>query len=161
MSERRKGPLADLKVLDLTHVMAGPTCTLLLADLGADIIKVERPPAGDDSRHMAPPYLGDQSAAYLMMNRNKRGIVLDLKTDGGRAALKRLADRADILVENFRQGALDKLGLGFETVRADNPGLIWCAISGYGRSGPYAGRGGFDLMAQAMSGIMSFTGEGP
>ncbi|MEM8551805.1 MAG: CaiB/BaiF CoA-transferase family protein [Pseudomonadota bacterium] len=159
MSSQKTGPIAGLKVLDLTHVMAGPTCTLLLADLGADVVKVERPPLGDDSRHMAPPYVGDQSAAYLMMNRNKRGIVLDLKTDGGREALRRLAATSDVVVENFRAGALDKLGLGYDALSAENPGLIWCAISGYGRSGPYAARGGFDLMAQAMSGIMSFTGE--
>jgi crotonobetainyl-CoA:carnitine CoA-transferase CaiB-like acyl-CoA transferase len=153
-------PLSGLRVVDLTHVMAGPVCTLLLADLGADVIKVERPPNGDDSRHMAPPHIGDESAAYLMVNRHKRGVVLNLKQEAGREALVKLLASADILVENFRAGALERLGLGFETLSAQFPRLIWCSISGYGRSGPYAGRPGFDLMAQAMSGIMSFTGEG-
>jgi crotonobetainyl-CoA:carnitine CoA-transferase CaiB-like acyl-CoA transferase len=155
------GPLAGFKVIDLTHVMAGPVCTLLLADLGADVIKVERPPEGDDSRHMAPPYIGDESAAYLIVNRHKRGIVLNLKHESGREALLRLLETADILVENYRGGTLEKLGLGYEQLRARFPSLIWCSISGYGRTGPYADRPGFDLMAQAMSGIMSFTGEGP
>ncbi|MEM1344026.1 MAG: CoA transferase [Pseudomonadota bacterium] len=156
-----QGPLAGLKVVDLTHVMAGPTCTLLLADLGAEVIKIERPPAGDDTRRMVPPWQGDQSAAYLIVNRHKRGIVVDLKTEAGREVVRRLVRSADVLVENYRLGALDKLGLGYEALAADNPGLIWCSISGYGRTGPYAAKGGFDLMAQAMSGLMSFTGEGP
>jgi crotonobetainyl-CoA:carnitine CoA-transferase CaiB-like acyl-CoA transferase len=153
-------PLSGLRVVDLTHVMAGPVCTLLLADLGADVIKVERPPNGDDSRHMAPPHIGDESAAYLIVNRHKRGVVLDLKQRAGREALLKLLASADILVENFRAGALERLGLGYETLSAQFPRLICCSISGYGRSGPYADRPGFDLMAQAMSGIMSFTGEG-
>ena len=161
MAQNHIGPLAGLKVIDLTHVMAGPVCTLLLADLGAEVIKVERPPEGDDSRHMAPPYVGDESAAYLIVNRHKRGIVLNLKHESGRKALLRLLDNADVLVENYRGGTLEKLGLGYEQLCERFPSLIWCSISGYGRTGPYAGRPGFDLMAQAMSGIMSFTGEGP
>jgi crotonobetainyl-CoA:carnitine CoA-transferase CaiB-like acyl-CoA transferase len=155
------GPLAGLKVIDLTHVMAGPVCTLLLADLGAEVIKVERPPEGDDSRHMAPPHIGDESAAYLIVNRHKRGIILNLKHESGREALLRLLENADVLVENYRGGTLEKLGLGYEQLSERFPSLIWCSISGYGRTGPYADRPGFDLMAQAMSGIMSFTGEGP
>jgi crotonobetainyl-CoA:carnitine CoA-transferase CaiB-like acyl-CoA transferase len=161
MARNHVGPLAGLKVIDLTHVMAGPVCTLLLADLGAEVIKIERPPEGDDSRHMAPPYIGAESAAYLIVNRHKRGIVLNLKHQGGREALLRLLEDADVLVENFRGGTLEKLGLGYEQLSKRFPSLLWCSISGYGRTGPYADRPGFDLMAQAISGIMSFTGEGP
>jgi len=153
------GPLAGLKVLDLTHVMAGPTCTLMLADMGADVIKVEKTPAGDDTRHTVPPRVGDQAASFLMMNRNKRGIVVNLKTSGGVKLLRRLAERVDVLVENFAPGVAERFGLGYEDLRAANPGLIYCSISGFGRTGPYKERRGFDLVAQAMSGIMSFTGN--
>jgi crotonobetainyl-CoA:carnitine CoA-transferase CaiB-like acyl-CoA transferase len=153
------GPLTGLKVLDLTHVMAGPTCTLMLADMGADVIKVEKKPDGDDTRRMVPPGVGDEAASFLMMNRNKRGLALDLKTEGGIAVLRRLAIETDVLVENFGPGVLDRLGFGYEELRAGNPGLIYCSLSGFGRTGPYAHRRGFDLVAQAMSGIMSFTGE--
>ena len=153
------GPLAGLKVLELAQIMAGPTCGSLLADLGADVIKVERIPDGDDTRRYAEPQVNGESAAFMMMNRNKRGIAVDLKTEGGRRVLKRLAERADALVENYRKGALDRLGIGYETLRAINPALIYCAISGYGRSGPAADKGGFDLIAQGASGLMSFNGE--
>ena len=152
------GPLAGLKVLDLTHVMAGPTCTLMLADMGADVIKVEKTPAGDDTRHSVPPKVGDEAASFLMMNRNKRGIVVNLKTAGGVKLLRRLAEKVDVLVENFAPGVAERFGLGYENLRAANPGLIYCSISGFGRTGPYKERRGFDLVAQAMSGIMSFTG---
>lgn len=155
------GPLTGLKVLDLTHVMAGPTCTLMLADMGADVLKVEKSPNGDDTRRMVPPLVGDEAASFLMMNRNKRGIALDLKTPGGAAILRRLARSADVLIENFGPGVLDRLGFGYEELKADNPGLIYCSISGFGRTGPYKDRRGFDLVAQAMSGVMSFTGAGP
>lgn len=155
------GPLAGMRVLDLTHVMAGPVCTLFLADLGADVIKVERAPDGDDSRRMAPPFIGSEAAGYLMLNRHKRGIALDLKKPGGKDVLQRLVARADVLVENYRKGTMEKLGFGFEQLRARHPAIITCSISGFGRTGPYADRGGYDLMAQAMSGIMSFTGERP
>ncbi len=154
------GPLAGLKVLDLTHVMAGPTCTLMLADMGADVIKVEKKPAGDDTRHMVPPRIGDEAASFLMMNRNKRGIVVDVKTAGGARVLRKLAETADVLVENFAPGVAERLGLGYAELRQVNPGLIYCSISGFGRTGPYKNRRGFDLVAQAMSGIMSFTGNG-
>lgn len=153
------GPLAGLKVIDLTHVMAGPTCTLMLADMGANVIKVESP-AGDDTRR-ALPMIGDQAAAFMMMNRNKRGMVLNLKTAGGRGVLARLLEDADVIVENYRPGSMARLGFDYEALRRDNPGLIYCALSGFGRTGPYGHRGGFDLVAQAMSGIMSITGEGP
>ncbi len=155
------GPLSGLKVIDLTHVMAGPTCTLMLADMGADVIKIEKSPHGDDSRYMIPPKLADEPAAFLMMNRNKRGMVIDLKKPGGTMVLRRLLKTADVLVENFAPGVMERLGLGYEDLRKENPALIYCSLSGFGRTGPYKHRRGLDLIAQAMSGIMSFTGEGP
>jgi crotonobetainyl-CoA:carnitine CoA-transferase CaiB-like acyl-CoA transferase len=155
------GPLAGLKVIELCHVMAGPTCGVMLADMGADVIKVERIPGGDDTRRSVPPKVGDQAASFLMMNRNKRGIALDLKTDDGKRVLHRLLADADVVTENYRKGAMERMGFGYEALRAKNPRLIYCSISGFGRSGPYADRGGFDLIAQGMSGLMSVTGEGP
>jgi crotonobetainyl-CoA:carnitine CoA-transferase CaiB-like acyl-CoA transferase len=134
---------------------------MLLADMGADVIKVERMPDGDDSRRMVPPAIADQSAAFLIMNRNKRGIALDLRTEGGRNVLSRLLKNADVLIENFRRGTMERMGLGYDALHALNPKLIYCSISGFGRTGPYADRGGFDLVAQGMSGLMSITGEGP
>jgi len=161
-SERRpQGPLAGLKVVDLTHVMAGPTCTLMLADMGAEVIKIEKTPKGDDTRYSVPPKIGDEAASFLMMNRNKRGVVIDLKTKGGAAILRRLIAKADVLVENFAPGVLERLGFGYEAMHKEFPGLIYCSLSGFGRTGPYKERRGFDLVAQAMSGIMSFTGERP
>ncbi len=138
--------------------MSGPVCGLMLADMGADVIKVEKP-AGDDTRRMLPPDIHGESAAYMMMNRNKRGIVLNLRDEDGRAALRRLVDGADVLIENYRLGTMEKMGLGYDTLRESNPGLIYAEISGFGRSGPYAQRAGFDLIAQGMSGLMSITGE--
>jgi crotonobetainyl-CoA:carnitine CoA-transferase CaiB-like acyl-CoA transferase len=155
------GPLAGLKVVDLSHIMAGPACSMLLADMGADVIKVERIPDGDDSRRMVPPTIADQSAAFLIMNRNKRGIALDLRSEAGRSVLSRLLKTADVLIENFRRGAMDQMGFGYAAVHAMNPRLVYCSISGFGRTGPYADRGGFDLVTQGMSGLMSITGEGP
>ncbi|MDW8124445.1 MAG: CoA transferase [Geminicoccaceae bacterium] len=156
--------LAGIRVVDLTHVMAGPTCTQLLGDLGAEVIKVERIPDGDDTRRSVPPSLrapdgSEESAAFLMMNRGKRGIALDLKKPGGKRVLERLLDRADVLVENYRKETLEKLGFGWEAVHARWPRLVYASISGFGRTGPYAEKGGFDLVAQAMSGIMSITGR--
>lgn len=155
------GPLDGLKVLDLSHVMAGPTCALMLADMGADVIKVEKLPGGDDVRRSVPPKLGDEAASFLMMNRNKRGIALDLKKPGGKLVLQRLVPKVDVLIENFSPGTLEKLGFGYARLKTINPALIYCTLTGFGRTGPYAQRRGFDLVAQAMSGIMSFTGEGP
>jgi crotonobetainyl-CoA:carnitine CoA-transferase CaiB-like acyl-CoA transferase len=155
------GPLSGLKVIDLSHVMAGPTCAMLLADMGADVIKVEKIPGGDDARRMVPPSIAGESAAFLVMNRNKRGIALDLKTEAGSRALSRLLEGADVLIENYRRGTMERMGFGYEALRALNPRLIYCSISGFGRTGPYADRGGFDLVAQGMSGLMSITGEGP
>ncbi|RVT50375.1 CaiB/BaiF CoA transferase family protein [Rubrivivax albus] len=153
------GPLDGVVVLELAQIMAGPTCGSLLADLGADVVKVEKMPGGDDTRRYAEPSVNGESAAFMMMNRNKRGIALDLKTEGGRMVLKRLVQRADVLTENYRRGALDRLGLGVADLRALNPALIYCSISGYGRTGPSADKGGFDLIAQGVSGLMSITGE--
>jgi len=153
------GPLAGLVVLELAQIMAGPSCGALLADLGAEVIKVERMPGGDDTRRYAEPSVNGESAAFMMMNRNKRAIAVDLKTEGGRGVLKRLSGRADVLLENFRRGALDRMGLGYEALHAINPALIYCSITGYGRSGPAADKGGFDLIAQGVSGLMSITGE--
>ena len=155
------GPLSGIRVIELAHIMAGPCCGLMLADMGADVIKLEKAPVGDDSRRFLPPDIGGESAAFLMMNRNKRGIVVDLKTAGGKQVARRLFAEADVVIENYRKGTMELLGLGYETLRQDNPGLIYCEISGFGRTGPYAERGGFDLIAQGMSGLMSITGEAP
>jgi crotonobetainyl-CoA:carnitine CoA-transferase CaiB-like acyl-CoA transferase len=150
-----------MRVLDLSHVMAGPTAGRMLADMGADVIKIEKADGGDDTRRMLPPDIKGVPAAFMMMNRNKRGIVLDLKTPKAQEVLKRLAANADVLIENYRHDTLDKLGLGYEVLKAINPGLIYCAISGFGRSGPLATQGGFDLIAQGLSGLMAITGERP
>jgi crotonobetainyl-CoA:carnitine CoA-transferase CaiB-like acyl-CoA transferase len=153
------GPLEGVKVLELAQIMAGPTCGMMLADLGADVIKVERVPGGDDTRAMNRPSVQGESAAFMAMNRNKRGIALNLKLPAAQGALKRMAVRADVLTENYRKGTIEKLGVGYETLKALNPRLIYCSISGFGRSGPYADKGGFDLIAQGMSGLMAITGE--
>ncbi len=153
------GPLAGLRVLELTQIMSGPTCGLLLADMGADVVKIEKLPGGDDARGYRDPQVNGVSAPFMMMNRNKRGLALNLKSEQGRALLLRLVRNADVLVENFRGGTLDKLGLGYDVLARENPGLIYCAISGYGRTGPYADKGGFDLIAQGFAGLMSITGE--
>ncbi len=153
------GPLAGMKVIELAHIMSGPVCGMMLADMGAEVIKVEKMPGGDDCRRFAPILASGESASFMMVNRGKRGIALNLKTEGGRAVLRRLLADADVVTENYRRGTMEKLGMGYDTLKADNPGLIYCAISGYGRSGPYADKGGFDLIAQGMSGLMSMTGE--
>ena len=161
MTAKPYGPLAGMRVLDLSHVMAGPVCALMLADMGAEVIKIERIPIGDDSRQMLTPSIKGESAAFMMMNRNKRGLALDLKKPKGQDVLKRLVKDADVLIENYRKGTMEKFGLGFDVLSAINPGLIYCEISGFGRTGPMAGQGGFDLVTQGMSGLMSITGEGP
>ena len=155
------GPLAGVKVIELAHVMAGPTCGLMLADMGADVIKVEKLPDGDDTRRSIPPTIDGESAAYLMMNRNKRGIAVDFKQPRGQEIGRKLLATADVVIENFRKGTMERLGLGYAALREINPALIYCEVSGFGRTGPYAERGGFDLIAQGMSGLMSITGEGP
>lgn len=150
-------PLEGMIVLDATQVMAGPFCTLLLADMGAEVIKVEKPD-GDDSRRIGPPFIRGESAAYLGINRNKQSIVLDLRTDAGKDAFRRLASQVDVVAENYRPGTIARLGLGSDDLRKDHPELIYVSISGFGQTGPYAQRPGYDLVAQGMSGIMSVTG---
>ncbi len=151
--------LEGIRVLELTQIMAGPFCSMLLADLGAEVIKIENPRGGDDSRRMAPPYYNGESAAFVAVNRNKYGIALDIRTPQGSDLLWRLIETADVLVENFRPGTMTRLGFGYEQVHAQQPRLIYCSISGFGHTGPYADRGGFDLVAQAMSGVLSVTGH--
>lgn len=154
------GPLKGMRVIELAHIMAGPVCGLMLADMGAEVIKVEKP-TGDDSRRFVPPEIKGEAAAYMMMNRNKRGIALNLKDPDAVDILRNLLADADVVIENYRKGTMEKLGLSYEDLAALNPRLIYCEISGFGRTGPYADRGGFDLIAQGMSGLMSITGEGP
>jgi crotonobetainyl-CoA:carnitine CoA-transferase CaiB-like acyl-CoA transferase len=155
------GPLRGLKVFDLTRVLAGPTCVQMLADLGADVIKIEKPGSGDDTRGFAPPYMpGTQESAYFVgVNRNKRSVTLDIARPAGQAIARKLIAQCDILVENFKVGALAKFGLGYEQLHADYPRLIYCTITGFGQTGPYAPRPGYDSLIQAMGGVMSLTGE--
>lgn len=151
--------LEGVKVLDLTQIMAGPYCTMMLADMGADVVKVEKPNGGDDTRRMGPPFIEGESAAFLGINRNKRSIVVDLRSDEGREIVLDMARQYDVLVQNFRPGSLERMGLGYEQVRELNPAMVYCTISGFGVTGPYATRGGFDLVTQGMSGLMSVTGH--
>jgi formyl-CoA transferase len=151
-------PLQNIRVLDLSHVLAGPYCTMVLGDLGAEVIKVE-PPEGDETRGWGPPFAGGESAYYLCVNRNKRGMVVNLKTEEGKNILRELAMQSDVLVENFRPGTLKKFGLDFETLHELNPRLVYCSISGFGQTGPLKDMPGYDFMIQAMGGIMSVTGE--
>ena len=158
--------LAHLKVLDLSRVLAGPWCTQMLADLGADVVKVERPGAGDDTRHWGPPFVKDadgndtdQATYFTACNRNKRAITLDMAKPEGQALIRQMAAQSDILVENFKVGGLKAYGLDYESLKAINPRLIYCSVTGFGQDGPYAERAGYDLMIQAMSGMMSITGQ--
>ena len=151
--------LEGIRVLDLTQIMAGPFCTMLLADLGAEVIKIENPRGGDDSRRMAPPYYNGEPASFMAMNRNKYGMAVDIRTPAGKQVLWQLIETADVLVENFRPGTMTRLGFGFEEVHTRYPKLVYCSISGFGQTGPYRERGGFDLVAQAMSGVLSVTGS--
>jgi crotonobetainyl-CoA:carnitine CoA-transferase CaiB-like acyl-CoA transferase len=155
------GPLAGLKLFDLTRVLAGPTCVQMLADMGADVIKIEKPGSGDDTRGFAPPVMpGTSESAYFAgVNRNKRSVTLDIATKQGQEIARRLIAQCDILVENFKVGTLAKYGLGYEQLHAAQPGLIYCSITGFGQTGPYASRPGYDGLIQAMGGIMSLTGE--
>ncbi|GAA4613534.1 CaiB/BaiF CoA-transferase family protein [Actinoallomurus liliacearum] len=157
------GALAGVRVLELSRILSGPFAGMILADLGAEVIKVEDTRKGDDTRQWGPPFQGDDATYFLSINRNKRSISVDLKTDKGREAVQRLADRADVVLENFRPGTAARLGFGYEELSARNPGLVYASISGFGQTGPYAERAGYDLIAQAMSGIMSVTGaaDGP
>ena len=152
-------PLAGIRVVDLTRVMTGPYCTMMLGDLGADVIKLEHPGKGDDTRHWGPPFINGEAAYFLTINRNKRSIAIDLKSEGGQAVLWKLIAGADVLVENFSPGTIDRLGFSYEAVHARNPSLIYASISGFGQSGPSYARTAYDLIVQGMSGMMSVTGE--
>jgi crotonobetainyl-CoA:carnitine CoA-transferase CaiB-like acyl-CoA transferase len=153
------GPLAGVRVLELAQIMAGPTCGLMLADMGADVIKIEKLPKGDDSRGYQDPQINGVSAPFLILNRNKRGMGLDLKNPKGADVLKRMVAKADVLTENYRRGTMEKLGVGYDVLKTVNPGLIYAVVSGYGRTGPLADKGGFDLIAQGFGGLMSITGH--
>jgi formyl-CoA transferase/CoA:oxalate CoA-transferase len=153
-------PLADIFVLDLTRVLSGPYCTMMLADMGARVLKVEQPLKGDDTRAWGPPFLGSESAYFLSVNRNKESLTLDFKHPEGRAILDRLIAKADVLVENFRPGAMAKLGLDYASLAADHPRLVYCSISGFGQTGPRRREPGYDAVMQAEGGLMSITGAG-
>ncbi|MBC7811393.1 MAG: CoA transferase, partial [Burkholderiales bacterium] len=159
--------LSGVRVLDFSRVLAGPFCTMLLGDMGADVIKIEHPGRGDDTRHWGPPWLGEdhnrQSAYYLSANRNKRSLTLNLKTDEGQRLAKRLAAQSQLVVENFKPGQMAEFGLSFNHLRDINPALVYASITGFGQTGPYRERPGYDIVTQAMSGLMSITGpaDGP
>lgn len=160
------GPLHGVKVLDLTRILAGPSCTQILGDLGADIIKIERPGKGDDTRHFAPPFLKDEhgndtseSVYFLAANRNKRSVTIDFTKIAGQTLVRRLIAKSDVVVENFKTGSLKQYGLSYDDVRHDNRRLVYCSITGFGQTGPYAARPGYDYLIQGMGGIMSLTGE--
>lgn len=153
------GPLTGIRVLDLTRALAGPYCTMMLGDMGAEIIKVESPEGGDDSRSWAPPYIGPESAYFLSCNRNKKSITLNLRTEKGKKILTDLIKVSDVLVENFRPGVMTQMGFAYENIKPINPRIIFCSITGFGHKGPDSQKPGFDLIAQGMSGFMSFTGE--
>ena len=159
-------PLDGIRIFDLTRILAGPTCTQLLGDLGADVIKVEKPGVGDDTRTWGPPYVkgsdGEdttESAYYLSANRNKRSITIDLQSSGGVALARQLIAKSDVLIENFKVGSLSKLGLGYNDLKEEFPGLVYCSVTGFGQTGPYAYRAGYDFLAQGLGGIMSITGD--
>jgi formyl-CoA transferase len=147
-------PLEGIRVVDLTRVVSGPYCTMLLGDLGAEVIKIERPGAGDDTRAFAPPFQGDQAAYFLSINRNKRSMTLNLKSARGKEVLWRLIETSDVLVENFRPGAMDRLGFRYAAVKARRPSLVYCSISGFGDRGPQKDRAGYDVIIQGEAGIM-------
>jgi formyl-CoA transferase len=153
------GALDGIRVLDLSRVLAGPYCTMTLGDLGAEVIKIEQPGTGDDTRRWGPPWVGGESAYYLCANRNKKSVTLNLKDERARNILRELARQSDIVVENFKVGALDRMGIGYAAMSTTNPKLIWCSITGYGQDGPYADHAGYDFVAQGESGLMSITGE--
>ena len=158
MSERPRGPLDGIRVLDLTRVVAGPYCAMFLGDLGAEVVKVEQPGAGDDTRGWGPPFTGGESAYYLCINRNKKSITLDLKSTEGVELLRQLAKAADVVIENFRPGTMERLGLGEKELRKLNPRLIYGSLTGFGADGPMSDWPGYDLIVQAWGGLMSITG---
>ena len=158
MSDSHPGPLHGIRVLDLTRVLAGPYCTMFLGDLGAEVVKVEQPGIGDDTRGWGPPFTGGESAYFLCVNRNKKSVTIDLKSTEGVALLRRLAERADVLIENFRPGTMERLDLSEKDLRAANPRLIYASLSGFGADGPMSDAPGYDLIVQAWGGLMSITG---
>lgn len=151
-------PLSGLRVLDLSRVLAGPFCTMMLGDLGAEVIKVEKPGTGDDTREWGPPFAGGESAYYLSVNRNKKSVTVNFKSEAGRRIIRQLAGQVDVLVENWRIGTMEAWGLGYDALRSLNPGLIYCSITGYGQNGPARNRPGYDFIIQAEGGLMSITG---
>ncbi len=153
-----KLPLQGIKVIDFSQILAGPFCTMLLADMGADVVKIEKPNGGDDTRRYGPPFIEGESAAFLTLNRNKRSIILDLKSEQGIAIVRRMLEDADVMIHNFRPGVVDRMGLAYDDVSAINPAIVYCTVSGFGTTGPYSSRAGFDLVAQGMSGLMSING---
>ena len=153
------GPLAGIRVIDLTRVLSGPFCSMMLGDMGAEVIKIERPSAGDDTRAFAPPYQGEESAYFLSVNRNKKSLALDMKQDAAKEVLWKLVENADVIIENFRPGAAARLGFGYKDVAARNPDIIYGSISGFGDTGPGAKRPGYDLVIQGESGLMDITGD--
>ena len=156
--DNKKGPLAGVRVLDLTRALAGPYATMMLADMGAETIKIEIPNTGDETRQWGPPFLNGESAYFLSVNRNKKGMTLNLKSEKGKEIFRELAMKSDVVVENFRPGTMDKLGLGYDQLRESNSGLIYAAISGFGATGVYKDRPGYDQILQGIGGIMSITG---
>ena len=159
LGEILDGPLEGIRVLDVSRVLAGPFCTMILGDLGAEIIKVEAPKIGDGTRIWGPPFINGESAYFLSINRNKRSITINLKHPKGREIIYKLAEKSDIFIENFRPGVAKRLGIDYETISKINPRIIYCSISGFGQTGPYRDKPAYDLLIQAMSGFMSFTGE--
>src|SRR5262245_27534915 len=152
-------PLTGIRILDLSRVLAGPYCTMLLGDLGAEVIKVERPGVGNDTRAWGPPFVAGESAYYLCANRNKKSITVNLKSAEGQTIIRQLVRLSDVLVENFKVGELAALGLGYDQLKTLNPGLVYCSITGYGQSGPDKDLPGYDFIIQGRGGIMSITGE--
>jgi formyl-CoA transferase len=157
--ENKKKPLDDITVLDLSRILAGPYCSMMLGDLGADVIKIERPEVGDDTRRWGPPDAGGEAAYYLCVNRNKRSVTVNMKTPEGKEIIRKLAAKSDVVIENYKVGTLEKMGLGYKEIKKVNPGIIYCSISGFGQNGPYKDKPGYDFMIQGMSGLMSITGE--
>ncbi len=153
-----EGALDDIRIIDLSRVLAGPYCTMVLSDYGAEVIKIEQPKTGDGTRKWGPPWVGSESAYFMTMNRNKRSLTLNLKSEEGKAILKKLVSEADVVIENFKVGTMKRMGLDYETLSHTQPGLIYCSITGYGQTGPYRNRPGYDFMIQAQGGIMSITG---